>query len=136
MIKLIHMIDELNLNSSKAKSKSKSKKKNKSLQQINFMGTSSKKDIKKENIKLIEDKNIIENVIQNNMAMYSIYLLSKYENNYNKIGISKIALYDKNNNEINILYSNSNSNMNNNICNNEEENTNYLFNEKNNKPFV
>ena len=136
LIKLIHMIDELNLNSSKAKSKSKSKKKNKSLQQINFMGTSSKKDIKKENIKVIEDKNIIENVIQNNMAMYSIYLLSKYENNYNKIGIAKIALYDKNNNEINILYSNSNSNMNNNICNNEEENTNYLFNEKNNKPFV
>ena len=82
-------------------------------------------------MKSIEDKNIIENVIKNNMTMYSIYIISKYEKNFSKIGISKIGLYDKNNNEISILYSNSNIN----IENNEEENVNYLFNE-NSKPFI
>ena len=130
MIKLIQMIEELNLNTSKIKSKSKSKKKNKSSQHINFMATSSKKVPKSENIKFTEDKNIIENVIQNNMTMYSIYILSKYKNNFSKIGIERIELYDKNNKEIFILYSNSNSNT-----ENKEDNTNYLFNEKN-RPFI
>ena len=129
IIKLIQMIDELNVNNSKVQSKSK--KKNKSSQHINFTGSSSKKTNNHESVKSIEDKNIIENVIKNNMTMYSIYIISKYEKNFSKIGISKIGLYDKNNNEISILYSNSNIN----IENNEEENVNYLFNE-NSKPFI
>ena len=129
MIKLIHMLDELNLNNSK--SKSKSKKKNKSSQHIDFSAMSSKKSSKNRNGKFIEDKNIIENVVQNNMSMYSIYIISKYEKNFSKIGIQRIGLYDKNNNEIFILYSNSNINME----NKEEENINYLFNEKN-RPFI
>ena len=130
MIKLIQMIEELNLNDSKIKSKSKSKKKNKSSQHINFMATSSKKVPKSENIKFPEDKTIIENVIQNNMTMYSIYILSKYEKNFSKVGIERIGLYDKNNKGIFILYSNSNVDI-----ENKEENTNYLFNEKN-RPFI
>ena len=129
IVKLIQMMDDLNLNNSKEQSKSK--KKNKSLQHINFMGSSSKKVINQENIKSIEDKNIIENVIKNNMTMYSIYILSKYENNFSKIGIAKIGLYDKDNKEIFTLYSNANINKE----NNEEENINYLFNE-NNRPFI
>ena len=122
MIKLIHLIDELN----NSKTNSKSKKKNKSSSHFNNKETSSKKSNNIEGIKFNEDKNIIENVIQNNMTMYSIYLISKYENNFKKIGIEKIGLYDKNNKEIFILYSNSNINKD----NNEEENVNYLFNNK------
>ena len=130
MVKLIHMLDELNLNNSKY-SKSKSKKKNKSSQHINFMAMSSKKSSKNKNNKFTEDKNIIENVVQNNMSMYSIYIISKYENNFAKIGIKNISLYDINNKEISILYSNSNINTE----NKDEDNINYLFNEKN-KPFI
>ena len=125
--KLIQMLDDLN----NSKTQSKSKKKNKSSQHINFTGSSSKKINKKDNQKLIEDKNIIDNIIQNNMTMYSIYIISRYENNFSKIGIERIGLYDKNNTEISILYSNVNIN----IDKNEEENVNYLFNE-NNIPFI
>ena len=131
-IKLIHMIDELNINNSKLQSKSK--KKNKSSQHINFVGSSSKKQNINNinvNIKLLEDKNIIDNVIQNNMTMYSIYILSKYEKNFSKIGIYKIRLYNQNNEEIFILYSNANINN----KKSEEENINYLFNKKN-RPFI
>ena len=112
------MLDYFNLYNSKEQSKSKSRKKNKSSQHINFIGSSSKKINNQENIKPIEDKNVIENIIKNNMTIYSIYILSKYENNFSKIGIAKIGLYDKNNNEIFTLYSNANFNKD----NNEEEN--------------
>ena len=54
------------------------------------------------------------------MTMYSIYIISRYENNFSKIGIERIGLYDKNNTEISILYSNVNIN----IDKNEEENIN------------
>ena len=133
-IKLIHMIEELNINNSKLQSKSK--KKNKSSQHINFNASSSKKQNKIQeniniNLKFQEDKNIIDNVIQNNMTMFTIYILSKYEKNFSKIGISSIGLYDKNIKEIFILYSNANINTE----NNEEENVNYLFNNKN-QPFI
>jgi len=131
IVKLIQMLDYFNLNNSKEQSKSKSRKKNKSSQHINFIGSSSKKINNQENTKPTEDKNVIENIIKNNMTMYSIYILSKYENNFSKIGIAKIGLYDKNNNEIFTLYSNANINKD----NNEEENINYLFNE-NNRPFI
>ena len=135
IMKLIHMMDEFN----NSKSKSKSKKKNKSYNNNNNKrGASAIKDRKKlTKFKfnyLGEEDNILDNVIQNNITKYSIYILSKYYDNFKKVGLTKIKLYDKNNNEIFIIDSNSN------ITNNGEENVNYLFNVKkhyyNNKPFI
>ncbi len=51
-----------------------------------------------------------ENKSQNSLTKYSIYILSKYYN-YEKIGISKIALYDVNKNLIPIEFSNTSDNI-------------------------
>ena len=51
--------------------------------------------------------NINENLVQNSLTMYSIYILSKYFETCDKIGISKITLYDINKNPIPIEYSNT-----------------------------
>ena len=134
IIKLIHMMDELN----NSKSRSKSKRKNKSYNNNINRGNSAFKERQnldkfKFNYFLDEDK-IIENVMRNDITTYTIYIISKYNDNYKKIGLSKIKLYDKNNNEIFIIDSKSN------IKDNEEENINYLFNKKNyyynNKSFI
>ena len=125
IIKLIHMMDELN----NSKSRSKSKRKNKSYNNNINRGNSAFKERQnldkfKFNYFLDEDK-IIENVMRNDITTYTIYIISKYNDNYKKIGLSKIKLYDKNNNEIFIIDSKSN------IKDSEEENINYLFNKKN-----
>ena len=60
----------------------------------------------------IEDEQIKNNIYQNSLTMYSIYLLSKYYDNYIKIGLSQIFLYDNKNNIIPIFFSNSNNNYN------------------------
>ena len=137
IIKLIHMMDEFN--NSKSKSKSKSKRKNKSYNNTNNRGSSAIKErnnLNKFNINYFgEEDKIIDHVIKNDIIMFTIYIISKYNNNYKKIGLSKIKLYDKNNKEIFIVDSNSN------ISNNDgDENVNYLFNTKKyyseNKPFI
>ena len=67
----------------------------------------------------IDENKTKENIYKNNLTMYSIYILSKYYNTCDKIGISKILIYDKNQKLIPIEYSNTN----------EGTNINYLFNE-------
>ena len=134
IIKLIHMMDEFN----NSKSKSKSKRKNKSYNNSKNRGASAIKERKNtDKFKLNylgEDDKILDNVIKNEIISYTINIISKYNDKYKKIGLSKIKLYDKNNNEIFIVNSNSN------IKNNEEENVNYLFNTKkyyyNNKTYI
>ena len=123
IIRLIHLMDEFN------NSKSKSKRKNKSYNNINNNGASAVKE--RNNI----DKFNI-NYLKNDIIMFTIYIISKYDDNCKKIGLNKIKLYDKNNNEIFIVDSNSNNKIN----DNKEQNVNYLFNTKkyyyNNKPFI
>ena len=53
-----------------------------------------------------------ENVIQNSLTLYSIYILSRYYNSCDKIGISKIALYDTNKNPIPIEHSSTSEGIN------------------------
>ena len=80
----------------------------------------------------IDENKTKENIIQNSLTMYSIYILSKYYDNCDKIGISKISIYDKNKNLIPIEYSNTNEGI----------NVNHLFNinlqgnELNNFPLI
>ena len=134
IIKLIHMMDEINNSKSKSKRKNKSYNNNHS----NKRGASAIKErVNLDKFKIndwAEEDRIIENVIQNDITMYYINIISKYDDNCNKIGLAKIKLYDKNNNEIFIIFSNSN------ISDFGEENVNYLFNLKkyhyNNKPFI
>ena len=134
IIKLIHMMDEFN----SSKSKSKSKRKNKSYNNSKKRGASAikeRKNINKFQINFLGEKDkIIDNVIKNEIISYTINIISKYNDNCKKIGLSKIKLYDKNNNEIFIVNSYSN------IRNNEEENVNNLFNIKNyyynNRPYI
>ena len=68
------------------------------------------------NLEIDEDKTK-ENIFQNSLTMYSIYIISKYYNKCDKIGIEKIAIYDKNKKLIPIEYSNTNEGI----------NINYLF---------
>ena len=55
----------------------------------------------------IEEDQIFNNINQNSLTMYSIYILSKYNKSYDKIGLSQIYLYDNKNVIIPVLYSNS-----------------------------
>ena len=68
----------------------------------------------------VDESKTKENIFKNNLTMYSIYILSKYYKTCDRIGISKISIYDKNKNLIPVEYSNTN----------EGKNINYLF-EKN-----
>ena len=111
------------------KSKEKNKKEKNAKHKNRFLGVyeSNKKvnkynkkinlDLEKINMEIDENKTK-ENILQNTLTMYSIYILSKYYNTCDKIGIAKISLYDKDKNIIPIEYS----------ITNEGLNVNYLFN--------
>ena len=121
-----------NYSSQKSKNKNKNNKTNniKIQNNNNEIYTSNKKDYQcnynnlynqldiEEMVNLdIDEKKTKENIFQNSLTMYSIYILSKYYKTCNKIGISKISIYDKNKKIIPIEYSNTN----------EGTNINYLF---------
>jgi len=72
-----------------------------------------KKENKQKIKEEIDENKIKENISQNTLTMYTIYILSKYYPHCNKIGLSKITLFDKNGNVIPIICSNTNSNSNN-----------------------
>ena len=74
-------------------------------------------ELDKINMKVAENKTK-ENILQNSLTMYSIYIISKYYNTCDKIGIAKISLFDKDKKIIPIEYS----------ITNEGININYLFN--------
>ena len=69
----------------------------------------------------IEENKTKENILKNSLTMYSIYIISKYYNTCNKIGILKITVYDKDKNIIPIEYSTTNNGT----------NINYLFSNNN-----
>ena len=74
-------------------------------------------ELNKINLEIDENKTK-ENIMQNTLTMYSIYIISRYYNTCDKIGLAKISLYDKDKNIIPIEYS----------ITNEGLNANYLFN--------
>ena len=85
------------------------------------------------NLKFFNENNISQNIKQNTLIMFSIYILSHYFTEFNKIGLSKIVLLNKDKNPIPVVCSNNN-------CGKD---TNKLFsistNNKNNdynKPFI
>ena len=67
----------------------------------------------------IKEEQIYNNINQNSLTMYSIYILSKYYESFDKIGLSQIFLYDNKNLIIPVLYSNSNSDI---------DSSNFFFN--------
>ena len=71
------------------------------------------KEKKKENE--IDENKIMENISQNTLTMYTIYLLSKNYKNYEnrKIGIKKIQIFDYNDEEIPIICYNTNADFDN-----------------------
>ena len=87
----------------------------------------------------IDQNKTKENILQNTLTMYSIYIISKYYNTCDKIGISKISLYDKNKNIIPIDYSITNKGINVNYLfnsNNEISFQKDIFNDSGNSPFI
>ena len=74
-------------------------------------------ELNKINLEIDENKTK-ENIMQNTLTMYSIYIISRYYNTCDKIGLARISLYDKDKNIIPIEYS----------ITNEGLNANYLFN--------
>ena len=73
----------------------------------NFSNDIKNNTIESNNIK-VEEEQIFNNIYKNSLIMYSIYILSKYNDNIDKIGLSQIFLFDNKNNIIPVLYSNSN----------------------------
>ena len=86
------------------------------------------------NLNTFSEKKVIQNINQNTLTMYSIYIISHYFRDFNKIGLSKIILLNKEKKSIPVICSNNN-------CNKD---SNKLFdimgnNSKNNtltKPFI
>ena len=117
----------LSLIDNKSKEKNKQEKnvkhKNKFLgiyesnKKINEFNKKVSLELDKINMEVSENKTK-ENILQNSLTMYSIYIISKYYNTCDKIGIAKISLFDKDKKLIPIEYS----------ITNEGININYLFN--------
>ena len=61
----------------------------------------------------IDENKIKENISHNTLTMFTIYILSKYYQNCDKIGLSKILILDKNGKDIPIVCYNINCNLNN-----------------------
>ena len=85
------------------------------------------------NLKAFNENKVLQNITQNTLTMYSIYILSHYFTDFHKIGLSKIILLNENNESIPVICTNNN-------CGKD---TNKLFNisgiNKNkdyNKPFI
>ena len=85
------------------------------------------------NLKALKENKVLQNITQNTLTMYSIYIVSHYFNDFKKIGLSKIVLLNKYNKPIPVICSNNN-------CGKD---TNKLFNilgnnknGDNNKPFI
>ena len=60
----------------------------------------------------LDENQIKENLVNNALTMYSIYILSKYYQNCDKIALTKIILFDKNKEQIPIIYYNTNNKLN------------------------
>ena len=60
------------------------------------------------NMNTFSEKKIIQNINQNTLTMYSIYIISYYFMDFNKIGLSKILILDKNKKSIPVICSNNN----------------------------
>ena len=59
-------------------------------------------------LKAFNENKVIQNITQNTLTMYSIYIISHYFTDFNKIGLSKILLLNKNNESIPVICSNNN----------------------------
>ena len=59
----------------------------------------------------IDEKKDTQNRSKSTLTMYTLYILSSYYVNFNKIGLYKIQLFNKNNEEIPVICSNSNTNL-------------------------
>lgn len=81
----------------------------------------------------IEEDKIYNNICQNSLKMYSIYILSRYFSYFDKVGLSRILLYDKNNNIIPVLYSNCNCDIDTSVL---FENNNNKYRNKKNKHLI
>ena len=66
-----------------------------------------------DNTTVIDENKIKENLANNTLTMYSIYILSKYYQNCDKIGLTKIIPFDNKGNNIPVIYYNTNYNLNN-----------------------
>ena len=61
----------------------------------------------------IDENKIKENLLNNTLTMYTIYIISKYYQQCDKIGLTKIILFDKKGNNIPIICYNINCSLNN-----------------------
>ena len=61
---------------------------------------------------ILDENKIKENLVNNSLTMYSIYILSKHYPNCDRIGLTKIILFDKKGEHIPIISYNTNNNLN------------------------
>ena len=115
-LKIIKLFDELRKNKSFKKYKKKELEiclLNNSSNNINnnyFENINIKE--KKRKMKMEVDENKVkENISQNTLTMYTVYILSKYDNKCKKVGLMKIIILDKNGNCVPVICYNSNSNL-------------------------
>ena len=148
-LKIIKLFDELR----KYKKSKKYKKKELEICFLNnssnnsnnnyFDGININRKEKKRKMKIeIDENKVKENISQNTLTMYTIYILSKYYNKCKKVGLRKIIIFDKNGNTIPVICFNSNSNLsnrqsltNNNLFNSSNRNNNFS-NKSKDSPFI
>ena len=76
------------------------------------------------------EKKVIQNINQNTLTMYSIYIISHYFTDFNKIGLSRILILDKNKKSIPVICSNNNCSKDSNklfLISNTNDNVNTPF---------
>ena len=59
-------------------------------------------------LKSFNENKVLQNITQNTLKMYSIYILSPYFTDFTKIGLSKIILLNENNEKIPVICTNNN----------------------------
>ena len=116
-LKLIKLFDELRKYKKTMKEKKKdleicflnnSNNNNSNNNMFNNFDIKNKKN-KNKNKKIEVDENKIkENIVQNTLTMYTIYILSQYYPKCKKVGLMKISVLDKNGNNIPVICYNTN----------------------------
>ena len=101
LLNLMKTVDEYNNKNKLCRNDSTQKLKN------SFIGNFSEFALVNE----IDEKKTNQSISKNTLTMYTIYILSHYYIEFTKIGLLRIQLFNKNNEQIPVICSNSNNNI-------------------------
>ena len=125
----INNIQKITENNEKNRNYSANKNYNESNSLSNIVNNIEKSNSSKNNI---DENKIYENIENNSINTYSIFIFQRYHKNFKKIALKKIKIFDINNNEILIMFYQTNADYDNGTLFNTMMTNKNLLNEKNN----